>query len=32
MIEVNGAGKFVESTLEVVMFAEWNGALESRSL
>jgi uncharacterized protein len=32
MIEVNGAGKFVQSALEVVMFAEWNGVLESRSL
>ena len=32
MIEVNGAGKFVESTLEVVVFAEWDGVLESRSL
>lgn len=32
MIEVNGAGKFVESTLEAVTFAEWNGVLESRSL
>jgi hypothetical protein len=32
MIEVNGAGKFVESTLEGVVFAEWDGVLESRSL
>jgi uncharacterized protein (DUF342 family) len=32
MIEVNGAGKFVESALEAVTFAEWNGVLESRSL
>jgi uncharacterized protein (DUF342 family) len=32
MIEVNGAGKFVESTLEAVVFAEWDGVLESRSL
>jgi hypothetical protein len=32
MIEVNGAGKFVESALESVTFAEWDGVLESRSL
>jgi len=32
MIEVNGAGMFVESTLEAVVFAEWDGVLESRSL
>ena len=32
MIEVNGAGKFVESTLEAVTFVEWEGVLESRSL
>jgi uncharacterized protein len=32
MIEVNGAGKFVESALEAVVFAEWNGVLESRSM
>ena len=32
MIEVNGAGKFVESALEAVTFAEWDGVLESRSL
>jgi hypothetical protein len=32
MIEVNGAGRFIESTLEMVVFAEWKGVLESRSL
>ncbi len=32
MIEVNGAGMFVESTLEAVVFAEWDGVLEPRSL
>lgn len=32
LIEVNGAGKFVESALEAVTFAEWSGVLESRSL
>jgi hypothetical protein len=32
MIEVNGVGKFIESTLEAVTFLESNGALESRLL